>query len=46
MNKFPMELEDPRSDVMEMYCSPVEMEKYNKLFGNPSSGSGSNAPER
>ena len=46
MNKFPMRLEDPRTDVMEMYCSPVEMEKYNKLFGNPSSGSGSAAPER
>jgi hypothetical protein len=46
MNKFPMELEGPRTDVMEMYCSPVEMERYNKLFGNPSSGSGSTAPER
>lgn len=37
MNKFPMRLEDPRSDVMEVYCSPMEMERYNKLFGNPTS---------
>jgi hypothetical protein len=45
MNKFPMKLEDPHEDVMEQYCSPIEMEKYNKLFGNPSSGPGANAPE-
>ena len=35
MNKFPMELEDPHRDVMEQYCSPIEMEKYNKVFGDP-----------
>jgi hypothetical protein len=46
MDKFPMKLEDPRTDVMEMYCSPTEMEKYNKLFGNPSSDAGSREPER
>ena len=40
MNKFPMVLEDPHRDVMEQYCSPSEMERYNKLFGNPSSGAG------
>jgi hypothetical protein len=38
MNKFPMELEDPHRDVMEQLCSPSDMERYNKLFGNPSSG--------
>lgn len=37
MNKFPMKLEDPHRDVMEVYCSPTEMEKYNKLFANPTS---------
>src|SRR5215469_5485112 len=35
LNKFPMRLADPHKDVMEVYCSPSEMEKYNKLFGNP-----------
>src|SRR3989475_9451368 len=38
MNKFPMKLQDPHTDVMEMYCSPSEMEKYDKLIGNPASG--------
>jgi hypothetical protein len=38
MNKFPMKLEDPHKDVMEQYCSPSEMERYNKIFGDPSSG--------
>ena len=38
MNKFPMMLEDPHRDVMEQYCSYTEMENYNKLFANPSSG--------
>jgi len=37
MNKFPMLLEDPHRDVMEQYCSPIEMEKYNKLFAEPAS---------
>jgi hypothetical protein len=46
MNKFPMKLEDPHRDVVEMYCSPIEMEKYNKLFGNPASGGDSHAPQR
>jgi hypothetical protein len=46
MNKFPMKLQDPHTDVMEMYCSPSEMERFNKLVGNPSSGPGSSAPER
>jgi hypothetical protein len=37
MNKFPLRLQDPHFDVEEMYCSPSEMEKYNKLFANPAS---------
>jgi hypothetical protein len=40
MNKFPMKLENPHKDVMEQYCSPSEMERYNKIFGDPSSGAG------
>jgi hypothetical protein len=46
MNKFPMKSEDPHRDVMEMYCSPSEIERYNKVFGNPASGNDSHAPER
>jgi hypothetical protein len=46
MNKFPMKLEDPHRDVMEQYCSPSEMERYNKLFGEPSSGPGDRAPQK
>ena len=38
MDKFPMKLQDPHTDVPEMYCSPSELEKYNKLFGNAASG--------
>jgi hypothetical protein len=38
MNKFPMKLEDPHRDIMEQYCSLTEMENYNKLFANPTSG--------
>jgi hypothetical protein len=46
MDRFPFRLQDPHTDVMEMYCSPLELERYNKLVGNPVSGAGSNAPER
>jgi hypothetical protein len=46
MDKFPMQPEDPHQDVMEMYCSPSEMERYDKLFGNPSSAAGGKAPGR
>ena len=50
MNKFPMRLEDPHRDVMEVYCSLAEMEKYNKLFASPTSAPankpGGDAPAR
>jgi hypothetical protein len=36
--KLPMRLHDPRTDVMEYYCSPLEAETYNKFFGNDASG--------
>ena len=35
--RLPMRLHDPRTDIMEYYCSPVEQEKYNKLLGNAAS---------
>ena len=38
MNKFAMKLEDPGTDVEDMYCSPLEMKDYDKLIGNPASG--------
>jgi len=38
--RLPMRLHDPRTDVMEYYCSPSEQEDYNKLFGNGASGKG------
>jgi hypothetical protein len=44
MDKFPMQLQDPHNDVMEMYCSPSEMERYDKLFGKPSSAAGGDTP--
>jgi hypothetical protein len=46
MNKFPMRLEDPHRDVMEVYCSPSEMERYNKLFANPTSAPDGDTPGR
>jgi hypothetical protein len=36
-----MRLHDPRTDVMEYYCSPVEADNYNKVFRNATSGKGS-----
>jgi len=44
MDKFPLRLQDPHFDVTEMYCSPSEMEKYNKLFGEPAGATGGNEP--
>src|SRR5882672_4768347 len=38
--KLPLRLHDPRSDIMEYYCSPVEQENYNRLFGSAASGKG------
>jgi hypothetical protein len=46
MNKFPMKVEDPHRDVMEQYCSPSEMEDYNKRFANPASSPASQAPKQ
>ena len=36
--KFTMRLHDPRTDIMEYYCSPVEQQRYNSVFANPVSG--------
>lgn len=32
--KMPLGLQDPRTDVMTRYCSPSEIEDYNKIYGN------------
>ena len=36
--RLPMRLHDPRTDIMEYYCSPVEQENYNTLFSGAASG--------
>jgi len=33
--KLPMMLQDARTDVMTRYCSPSEIDAYNKVYGNP-----------
>jgi hypothetical protein len=38
--RLTMRLHDPRTDLMEYYCSPVEQDNYNKVFGNAASGKG------
>ena len=35
--KIVFELADPHTDIIEMYCSPVEMEYYYEAFGNAAS---------
>jgi hypothetical protein len=35
--KLPMRLHDPRTDIMEYYCSPVEQEIYNRTSGSGAS---------
>lgn len=35
MNKWPMKLADPHTDVMEMYCSPSELATYDREVANP-----------
>jgi len=36
--KILFSLADPHTDIIEMYCSPVEMEYYYESFGNAASG--------
>jgi hypothetical protein len=38
LDAFPMKRQDPHTDVGEMYCSPSELAKYNKLLGFAASG--------
>jgi hypothetical protein len=33
--KMPMMLQDPRTDVMTRYCSPSEVDAYNKALATP-----------
>jgi hypothetical protein len=37
MDKFPMKLQSPDYDVIEMLCVPSDMENYSKDFGDPAS---------
>ena len=36
--RIPMIRQDPRIDVLTRYCSPVELENYNKVYGDAASG--------
>jgi len=36
--KLRMTLQDPRIDLMTRYCSPVEIDNYNKSFGDAAGG--------
>jgi hypothetical protein len=36
--KIPMTLQDSRIDVLTRYCSPVEVDIYNKIYGDSASG--------
>jgi hypothetical protein len=38
LNKFPMKLQSPDYDVVEMICVPSEMEQYSKDYGDAASG--------
>jgi hypothetical protein len=34
IDKFPLQMQPPGTDVHEMFCSPSEFAEYNKLLGN------------
>jgi hypothetical protein len=36
--KMPLTLQDPRIDLMTRYCSPSEIDAYNRIYGDPVSG--------
>ena len=36
--RLPMTLQDPRIDQITRYCSPTEIDSYNKAFGDAASG--------
>ena len=36
--RLPMTLQDPRIDQITRYCSPTEIDNYNKAFGDAASG--------
>lgn len=38
MDKFPMKLESPSYDIIEMLCAPADMLQYSKDLGNLASG--------
>jgi len=46
MDKFPMKLDSPHEDPPELYCSPSEMERYDKMFGDPASSAEGSKPKK
>ena len=38
MDRFPMKLQSPDYDIIEMLCAPSDMEQYSTDFGDPASG--------
>ena len=36
--KMPLTLQDPRTDIITRYCSPSEIDTYNRIYLNPASG--------
>jgi hypothetical protein len=38
--RLPMRLQDPRTDIMEYYCSPLDQDNYNRVFRNATTGKG------
>ena len=38
--KMPLRLQDPRTDIMEYYCSPQDQDNYNRVFRNATTGKG------
>ena len=39
LDKFPLKLKDPRTDVMEYYCSPVEQQRYDQTLSDSAADS-------
>jgi hypothetical protein len=38
MNKGPFKLIDSQNDILQLICSPIEIEKYYEIYGNVASG--------
>jgi len=40
INKLPLKLQSPKTDIMEMICVPTEAQEYKKSMADPSAGVG------